>query len=103
MDLSADGSLRRGAREPNRLGIELLCVAGPGTLGHMDSLLEGFASKLSGVHQSGSGPVCLLPWACNRFALGVQSVSCEAKRQKSVRRQAPLENGYCSSTSAAGL
>ena len=48
MDLSGE------EREPNRLGLELLCVAGPGTLGHMNSLLEGFASKLSGVHQSGS-------------------------------------------------
>jgi hypothetical protein len=49
-------------------------------------------------------PACLKPGeACNTFALGVESVRCEAKSQKSLPCQASLEIGYCSDTDVARL
>jgi hypothetical protein len=46
--------------------------------------------------------VCLLS-ACNTFALGVENVSCEAKRQKGLPCQASLEINYRSNTNFARL
>jgi hypothetical protein len=49
-------------------------------------------------------PACLKPGeACNTFALGVESVRCEGKSQKSLPCQASLEIGYCSDTDVARL
>src|SRR5215211_979155 len=60
------------------------------------SLKETYSPALS------YAEVCLL-WACNTYAVGVESMGCGATRQKGLPGQASLEIGYCSGTNVAGL
>jgi len=53
----ADRLLGKGAGQLDGFGLELLRVTRPRLLRHVDPFSGGFASQLSGVHQTGSSPV----------------------------------------------